>query len=201
MKNDEEGVLELIEQIRHSGDLVKENSIYVLGEIGAEAKQLSRNTLRNMDQLRNMNALCDPSVLTKSIDCLISETLNKETWVRGNAAEALGKIGDARGVEALIACLKDKEEIVRYSSSEALGAISDKCATQALIGLLDDVGWGVRLSAVRALGRIEDSQAIPALKKSLHDSRHDVRVIAKESLELIEEAGSITKRESVKVGR
>ncbi len=40
-----------------------------------------------------------------------------------HAAEALGKIGDARAVEPLIAALKDSDEDVRQAAAEARGRL------------------------------------------------------------------------------
>lgn len=50
---------------------------------------------------------------------------NKDDIVRWNAAEALGKTGDARAIEPLIAALKDdKDHYVREKAAEALGKIT-----------------------------------------------------------------------------
>jgi hypothetical protein len=59
----------------------------------------------------------------------------KDDSVRYNAAEALGKIGDARTVEPLIHALRDKDEDVREKAAEALenmGEPAVKPLTQAL---------------------------------------------------------------------
>ena len=56
--------------------------------------------------------------------------------VRGGAAEALGKIGDARAVEPLIQALKDKDDDVRRNAAEALGKIGDVRATEETIDWL-----------------------------------------------------------------
>ncbi len=50
----------------------------------------------------------------------LSAALKDEEWDVRQAAEALGKIGDARAVEPLIAALKDAEWHVRKAAAEAL---------------------------------------------------------------------------------
>jgi len=45
--------------------------------------------------------------------------------VRYTAAEALGKIGDVRAVEALIAALQDRNWVVRRVAAASLGKIRD----------------------------------------------------------------------------
>ncbi len=43
------------------------------------------------------------------------------------AAEALGKIGDARAVEPLIATLEDSDVAVRWTAAQALGKLVSPC--------------------------------------------------------------------------
>ena len=50
----------------------------------------------------------------------------KDVFVRREAAEVLGKIGDARAVEPLTKALKDKDWNVQEAAKEALDKIKAK---------------------------------------------------------------------------
>ena len=67
-----------------------------------------------------------PQVLARKKDVQgLIKVLKKEEDenVRVDAIEALGMIGDARGVEPLIQALKDKDDDVRRRAAGALGTI------------------------------------------------------------------------------
>jgi len=72
----------------------------------------------------------------------------------GEAAKALGRIGDRRAVEPLIALLTHKNGGVRGDAAEALGTIGDERAVRPLISLLADPWVSTREKAVEALTRL-----------------------------------------------
>jgi HEAT repeat protein len=59
----------------------------------------------------------------KDITDLIKELEHKDSSVRQNAAQALGRIGGEEAVDALIPVLKDKNRFVRQEAIAALGKI------------------------------------------------------------------------------
>jgi HEAT repeat protein len=63
----------------------------------------------------------------------IAALKDRDWQVRSNAAEALGKLGDARAVEPLIASLKDQEAPVQVEAAVALGKLGDMRAVQPLV--------------------------------------------------------------------
>lgn len=76
---------------------------------------------------------------TGAVEPLIIVLLKNEyDFVRAQAAEALGKLGDARAVDALIHALEDTHENndVRKKAAEALGQIANRRAMEALIAVL-----------------------------------------------------------------
>ena len=93
----------------------------------------------------------------------------KSKYSRWEAAEALGKIGDARAVDLLIEKLKDKKLLVRWKAAEALGEIKDHRAVEPLIQVLNDKDedWSARKSAAEALGKIGDNRAVEPLIEAL----------------------------------
>jgi hypothetical protein len=78
--------------------------------------------------------------------------------VRWRAAEALGKIGDARAVEPLIGMLSDDNQWVRYYAAEALGEIGDTRAVEPLITALGDEDEYVRGAAKEALRKLGNTE-------------------------------------------
>jgi HEAT repeat protein len=93
----------------------------------------------------------------------------KDWEISGDAAKALGEIGDTRAVEPLIAALKDRSVNRRLSAAEALGKIGDTRALAPLIVALDDDNYQVREHAEKALimiGSVDVESLIVALKSS-----------------------------------
>lgn len=75
--------------------------------------------------------------------------------VRGTAATTLGKIRDARAIEALIeAVQRNRYENVRAIAAEMLGEIKDPRAIKPLLGALIDTEYLVCKAAARALPKI-----------------------------------------------
>ncbi|MCG3158981.1 MAG: hypothetical protein DKINENOH_05629 [bacterium] len=72
-------------------------------------------------------------------------------YIRGEAAEALGKAGDKRAVEPLIAVLDDESDYLRRHAAEALSKIKDERAVPMLIPYLRD--WYAGPAIAKALSR------------------------------------------------
>ena len=90
----------------------------------------------------------------KNVKKLIKVLQDKDEkpGVRTQAANALGRLKDARAVEPLIAMLNDKN--VRKNSAWALGKIGDKKAVGPLIGVLTDRSSPGREEAAEALDKL-----------------------------------------------
>ncbi len=86
---------------------------------------------------------------------LIAALKDSNSYVRGNAAEALGKIGNAEAVPELIAALKDSESYVRGYAASALGNIGNVETLKKIIYLSeidiyeDEIFTSARTLAVR----------------------------------------------------
>ena len=98
---------------------------------------------------------------------LIKELKHKEDQVRRYAAEALGKMGDARAVEPLIQALKDETDFVANRAALALGEICDARAVEPLIESMKYKDGSVRGGAAQALGEIGDKRAVEPLINAL----------------------------------
>lgn len=77
------------------------------------------------------------------------------------AAEALGKIGDARALPALFIASEDIHLLVRQAVAEALGKIGDASAVPILMRLLKDEAVEIRQTVAVALGELGKSTDIP----------------------------------------
>lgn len=85
------------------------------------------------------------------VESLLALLQHEDPWVRKNAAEALGKMRDARAVEPLIVALRDKESYVRTAAVMALGLLKDLRATEPLVAMLQDEKEEVRFRTTIAL--------------------------------------------------
>ena len=96
----------------------------------------------------------------KATEKLIEAIKNDEkTRVKDWALEALGKIGDKRGVKVILKHAKDKEWPTRRTVAEALGTLGGVQGVNTLERLTKDKKDDVRLAAIHALGEIHDTQA------------------------------------------
>lgn len=88
------------------------------------------------------------------------------------AAEALGKIGDARAVEPLIAALK--YGVGAYSAAEALGRMHDPRAVEPLADALAEGDEALRRSAAEALAEFGDARAVGPLISELRGNTRSI---------------------------
>ncbi|MHB9131300.1 MAG: HEAT repeat domain-containing protein [Armatimonadota bacterium] len=92
------------------------------------------------------------------------QQLNSENPVqRAQAADALGRSGDARVVTDLLPLLNDEFVLVHGAVVTALGRLGNPQAVDALILALKDKESGVRTQAATALGLLRDPKATDAL--------------------------------------
>lgn len=98
----------------------------------------------------------------------LCEALNaSEEFVRGQAAAALGDLGDNSAVPALVDALQDESNEVRGHAVVSLVGFKDEKAVNPLIRLLADNDSEVRGLAAAALGEIGDRTAIKPLIETL----------------------------------
>jgi HEAT repeat protein len=116
--------------------------------------------------------------------------LGDAAWdVRRAAAEALGRLGDARAVEPLIARLGDDNWNVRRAAAEALVKIGAP-AVEPLIARLSDADGSVRRAAAEALVKI-GAPAVEPLIVRLGDADGSVRRAAAEALGQLGDARAV----------
>jgi len=123
---------------------------------------------------------------SRAVEPLIRALGDADSYVRQNAAEALGKIGEPT-VEPLIRTLIEGSNDVRGNAAQALGTIGDSRAVEPLIRALGDSDWRVLWNAARALGKIGDPRAVEPLIQLLRDplieGRDPVRRAIRRALE------------------
>lgn len=101
-------------------------------------------------------------VLPKLIDRATTET---DLYVRRVSIEALGEIGDPKGLPVLTEALEDKEPEIRQAAVYAFSKLKDPSVISLLIEMLNDPDGMVRRQAVWELGQIGTTAAIPSLEK------------------------------------
>jgi HEAT repeat protein/energy-coupling factor transporter ATP-binding protein EcfA2 len=143
-----------------------------LGIIGEPAVEPLIDVLYNPDKNKDVYwyaTIALQKIGVSAVEPLIAVLSHSDEYVRAQAAQALGEIGDVRAVEALIGILQDSNVAVRRDAAEALGKIGNAHAVEALIVALSDPHEDVRKSSAKALGKIGDSRAIGPLITLLHD--------------------------------
>jgi len=142
---DKRAVDALIKILKNEGEKehVRSFAAEALGELGDErAVEPLIEALREGEG--SLNALrYATEALSKigksAVEPLLKALKDKNRYIRGYAAWALGRIKDKRAVEPLIKALKDRSECVRRNAAYALGEIKDKRAVEPLIEALKDI--------------------------------------------------------------
>lgn len=104
---------------------------------------------------------CDAAqelVRTHAVGPLIEILKEKNADLRERAAEALGKIGDARAMQSLTEALKDPSDRVRKAVAYSLGAIGDARALRPLAVALGDSDRHVGCAAAKAIKNLEGTE-------------------------------------------
>ncbi len=110
------------------------------------------------------------------VDYLLKMVESEDKSLRMNAAIALGRMGDERGVDALIATLDDVSPKVRSAAATALGMIGDDRATEPLLNLLKDSNIKVRRAALESLNDLHiTAKHVDQIKYCLRDRDSRVR--------------------------
>lgn len=123
------------------------------------------------------------SLLETKAAPLIETGYSYSLWV----AEALGRVGSEKAVEALTSALNDKEWYVRSSVVRALGRVGSERVVDVLLVALNDMDGRVRLDAVNALGRIGSEKAVKALTSILY---YESRYLCEAAAEALGQIGS-----------
>jgi HEAT repeat protein len=128
-----------------------------------------------------------------TVDALICALLDADYLTRGDAARALGEIGDHRAADALLAIFeRDHAKWPRRAAAEALGRLGEARAFEPLVRMLTrDTEPYLRAGAAVALGLLGDPGAVTALVPALDDMTEDVRAAAAAALERMPGPGAV----------
>jgi HEAT repeat protein len=119
---------------------------------------------------------------------LINVLDSEDATNRFAAAQALGRLGNARAIPRLLECLlDDPDKLVRCVGCEALGVLKATEAEDAVIAALQDPDPYIRESAARSLSLFGDVEAIPRIRQALRaclttETDREVRLAAAYSL-------------------
>lgn len=129
-----------------------------------------------------------------AVEPLIGALMVDEATTRGQAAWALGQIGDAHAVESLAAALRDPDDEVRLAVAEALVCFGDGRVVPPLVAMLTDVHTPPqrRVRVIKALGILKDRRTIESLLAALNDVHNDVREAAAKVLGEAKDVQSVT---------
>ena len=98
------------------------------------------------------------------VEPLIDALAMPDARVRVTATQALGQIGDPRGIKPLIVALRDSSTEVRSHAAFALKKIGAP-AVEGLMAALHHPDAVVRWAAARILGSLGDKRALPELER------------------------------------
>jgi len=172
----EAAVEPLIEALSSTDRNVRHSAAFALGRLGdARAVQpLIGQMSDNIDEVRaacarSLGQLGDPAAVA-----VLAEHLSDVVSVRGPAADALLRMGDA-GLAVLLEALESEEAGVRSVVADVLGNAASPEAVTALIPHLTDESEAVRQATIRGLVHLDDL-AVEPLYEHLDDEDEVVRV-------------------------
>jgi HEAT repeat protein len=102
--------------------------------------------------------------------------------VRAKAAEALGRLGNAKFIPILLQALTDESPLIRHTVIQALGQIGSTESIPALIIALTDRNPEISAAAAISLGQIRAATAIPDLIQALNAPDSIVRSSSAQAL-------------------
>jgi HEAT repeat protein len=111
----------------------------------------------------------------RAVKPLIRMLRSKDSKVREQIAEALGKLGSPLAVGPLLMLLNDEIIQVRHKAFEALGELRDPRSVTPLLSLLNNEKSDLRLMAAEALGKIGNVRALDPLVDLLENQDPLVR--------------------------
>jgi len=180
--------LVLIEAIAAEKDDIFQTQLLLAGRCIAECSQISNPLIDTLiDRIYQFWQKYPGAEFTRSVVVAIGQTWatlvqvlqtaleDENSDVRSSAAEALGKIGSEKAVEALLQAFKDEDWNVRYRAAEALAMIGSEKVVEALLQALKHEDSDVRRSAAEALGNIGSEKVVEALLQALKHEDSDVR--------------------------
>jgi HEAT repeat protein len=173
-------VAALVAALSDSVASVREDAVYALGQLEAEAAvgPLTASLTRDASpKVRHMAAWALGQIGSPDgvAGLGLAATKDQSEDVRGMAIWALGQIEDPASVPVLVAVLADASPEMRGRAAWALGTIEPESAPAGLLAALRDAVPSVRLRAAWALGQIEDPAAVPALIAAMKDTSAEVR--------------------------
>lgn len=161
--------------------------------IRALVELLSRSDLPADRQVQVAAAL-GAAKAKPALPILSRKLADRAASVRAAAAEAIGEIGLAKGIDRrLVGLLGDKDLAARKAAIKALGELKVRGAIPALIESADDES--TRFEATLALTKIPDVQALQIYLRGLADKNNDLRVASSNALTAVrDEAAPVLDR-------
>ena len=145
-------------------------------------QRLHENTAEEFENARNKLALMIGDIDGEQLKLLEPLTQNSDEGVRIVAIQAIGEIGDPKGLELLKNSLQDSSGYVRSLVAEAIGKIGDSKGLELLKELIQDSDGWVRSAAIQAIGKIGDPKGLELLEDLLQDSSGWVRSAVAEAI-------------------
>jgi HEAT repeat protein len=113
---------------------------------------------------------------------LINALQEDNSYVRGIAAQALGKTGSPEVVQPLVNAINDEDAGVRLSVISALTEMKDPSSIPALLAGLQDPDATVRRMAVHAIGLTGDPSMVQNVSALFADPSLEVQLSAADAL-------------------
>jgi HEAT repeat protein len=135
-----------------------------------------------------------------AVEPLIGALTNSEGAVRRNASILLGRIGDARAVDALGMTLYDLHHEVGEAAAEALAKFGAS-AVGVLGEALRHPEAGIRIHALYALSKIRDVRVLPLIASALADNDRLVQKQAIQSFVDLGDPGACANLEPIALDR
>ena len=180
----------LEELLNHRNTPVVQAALTALGKLGGTSQgkllmeklededfpsQLKPDILRTLGEMNYKDAV--PMLIG------ILEDENEPGSWRWNACEALGRIGDKKGLAAIQRAYNSSDATLRSYTVLSMRYFKKEEVEDFLIDALRDSFWRVRVQACTSLGEIESKKALSILQyKARRDPENNVRIAAIKAL-------------------
>ncbi|MEW6040711.1 MAG: HEAT repeat domain-containing protein [Elusimicrobiota bacterium] len=111
--------------------------------------------------------------VAKSLKIVLLATEEKDIFIRRDATQLLGQIGDRSAIPTLGKLLNDKEEEIRLEAVKSLSQIGDPSVISLMEKPLKDKSPAVRLEAVKIYAVYGDTDSVKLLNNALKKEKDD----------------------------
>jgi HEAT repeat protein len=168
--NDNSSIPSLMNTLRDSDELTVLDAEELLDKLASEKNLVMFCEAVKDDSLRIKSyamKIIKRFPLSMTLPYVLIAVNDRDTFLRKDAIEVLGIIGDKSTIDLVGKAIKDSNEEIRIAAIKSLAQIGDPSVTKFAAQLLRDKSANVKLEAMKVLEQYEDKDSVSLIIKML----------------------------------